>query len=99
MKTTFTSRHFEASNRLHDYSVKAVSKLEKFYDGIIDCDIILQPNEDHDEPNRAELIVKVPNDLLNVSETAATYEQAMLKAVDTMKRLLIRYKEKRFAKQ
>ncbi|MFU8860714.1 MAG: ribosome hibernation-promoting factor, HPF/YfiA family [Cyclonatronaceae bacterium] len=99
MKTTFTSRHFEASNRLQDYSVKAVSKLEKFYDGIIDCDIIMQPNEDHDEPNRAELIVKVPNDLLNVSETAATYEQAMLKAVDTMKRLLIRYKEKRFAKQ
>ena len=99
MKTTFTSRHFEASNRLQDYSVKAVSKLEKFFDGIIDCDIILQPNEDHDEPNRAELIVKVPNDLLNVSETAATYEQAMLKAVDTMKRLLIRYKEKRFAKQ
>lgn len=98
MKTTFTSRHFEASNRLHDYSVKAVKKLEKFFDGIIDCDIVLKPNEDHDEPNQAELIVKVPYDLLNVSETAATYEQAILKAVDTMKRQLIRYKEKRFAK-
>ncbi|TVQ14099.1 MAG: ribosome-associated translation inhibitor RaiA [Balneolaceae bacterium] len=98
MKTTFTSRHFEASNRLHDYSVKTVKKLEKFFDGIIDCDIVLQPNEDHDEPNQAELIVKVPNDLLNVSETGATYEQAILKAVDTMKRQLIRYKEKRFAK-
>jgi putative sigma-54 modulation protein len=98
MKTTFTSRHFEASNRLQAYSVDAVKKLEKFYDGILDCDIVLQPHEDHDEPNQAELIVKVPNDLLNVTETAPTYEQAILKAVDTMKRLLIRYKEKRFAK-
>jgi putative sigma-54 modulation protein len=98
MKTSFTSRHFDASNRLHEYSVETVNKLEKFFDGIIDCEIVLQPNEDHDEPNQAELSVKVPNDLLHVSETAPSYEQAILKAVDTMKRQLIRYKEKRFAK-
>lgn len=98
MKTSFTSRHFEASKRLHEYSVETVKKLEKFFDGIIDCDIVMLPNEDHDEPSQAELIVKVPNDLLTVSETAPTYEQALLKSIDTMKRQLIRYKEKRFAK-
>jgi putative sigma-54 modulation protein len=98
MNTTFTARHFEASKRLHDYSVEAVKKLTKFYDGILDCDIIMQPTQDHDEPQSAELTVKVAKDLLQASEKAATYEQALSKAIDNMVRQLKKYKDKRFAK-
>lgn len=98
MNTTFTARHFEASKRLHDHSIEAVKKLTKFYDGILDCDIILQPTKDHDDPQSAELTVKVAKDLLQASEKAPTYEQALNKAIDNMSRQLKRYKNKRFAK-
>ncbi|AXJ01196.1 SSU ribosomal protein S30P /sigma 54 modulation protein [Cyclonatronum proteinivorum] len=95
MNTSFTARHFEASKRLHNYSVEAVQKLTKFYDGILDCDIIVQPTQDHDEPQSAELTVKVKGDLLQASEKAATYEQALGKAIDNMTRQLRKYKDKR----
>lgn len=98
MNVTFTARHFEASKRLHDHSIEAVQKLTKFYDGILDCDIIMQPTKDHDEPQSAEITVKVARDLLQASEQAATYEQALSKAIDNMVRQLKRYKNKRFAK-
>ncbi len=98
MNTSFTARHFNASTRLQDYSLEAVKKLAKFYDGIIDCDVVLLPNESHDEPQQAELTIKVARTTLKASESAATYEQALGKAIDNMTRQLVRYKEKRFAK-
>lgn len=98
MNTSFTARHFNASDRLQAHCLEAVTKLEKFYDGIIDCDIVVSPHPDHDDPQLVELTVKVAKTTLNATENAATYEQAMLKAVDNMKRQLLKYKEKRNAK-
>lgn len=98
MNTSFTARHFNASERLQAYCLDAASKLEKFYDGIIDCDIVVSPHPDHDSPQQVELTVKVAKTTLNATENAATYEQAILKAIDNMKRQLIKYKEKRLVK-
>ncbi len=93
MKTTFTARHFDASTELHTYAVDTVQKLDQFYDRIITCDIILQPNPDDEEPHQAELNVKVPQKLINTKETASSYEQAVNMAVDTVVRQLKKYKE------
>ncbi|MDX1670801.1 MAG: ribosome-associated translation inhibitor RaiA [Balneolaceae bacterium] len=96
MKTTFTARHFDASKDLREYSVQSVQKLDQFYDRIVTCDIILEPVPDDEEPKQAELNVKVPQKLLNTTEKASTYEQAINRAVDTMSRQLKKYKEKNF---
>lgn len=96
MKTTFTARHFDASKDLHEYSIQSVQKLNQFYDRIVTCDIILEPVADDEEPRQAELNVEVPQKLLNTTETASTYEQAINRAVETMSRQLKKYKEKNF---
>lgn len=98
MKTTFTARHFSASDDLQQYCIDAVQKLDQFYDRIHTCDIILAPSPDDDEPQQAELNVKVPQTLLNARERATSYEQAMNKVVETMSRQLKKYKEKHYAK-
>jgi putative sigma-54 modulation protein len=98
MNTSFTARHFNASERLQEHALNAVKKLERFYDGIQDCDIVLSPHESHDNPQGAELTVKVTGTTLVATETAATYEQAIGHAVENMTRQLLKYKEKRFAK-
>ena len=95
MNTTFTARHFEASKRLHTHAVESVEKLTKFYDAILDCDIIMQPTNDHDEPQSTELTVKVKGDLLQATEKAPTYEQSLKKAIENMSRQLKKYKDKR----
>jgi len=94
MKTTFTARHFDASSDLHAYAEDAVQKLDQFYDRILTCDIILQPVPNNDNPQQAELNVKVPQKLLNAKEQAPSYEQAINKVIDNVSRQLKKYKRK-----
>ena len=97
MKTTFTARHFDASEDLHAYAVDAVQKLDQFYDRIVTCDIILQPVPDDENPHQAELNVKVPQKLINAKEKAPTYEKAINDVVDNVSRQLKKYKDKNLA--
>lgn len=92
MKTTFTARHFDPTSELHSYAEDAVQKLDQFYDRIISCDIILQPVADDDNPQQAELNVKVPQKLLNAKEQASSYEQAINMVIDNIVRQLKKYK-------
>jgi len=96
MKTTFTARHFQSSPELKEFCLSAVEKLDQFFDKIIVCDIILRPGQDNDNPAIAELNVKVPKTLLNVSEEAPTYEQAIGSAVDNAVRQIRKYKTKHY---
>jgi putative sigma-54 modulation protein len=92
MKTTFTARHFDPTTELHNYAEEAVQKLDQFYDRIITCDIILQPVADDDNPQQAELNVKVPQKLLNAKEQASSYEQAINLVIDNIVRQIKKYK-------
>lgn len=96
MKTTFATRHFDSGRDLKQYSLDEVTKLEQFFDGIITCDIVLEPSKDHDMPCTAELRVQVPKKLLHGSETGQTYEQAIHNVVDNLVRQIRKYKTKHF---
>ncbi len=61
------------------------------------CDIILQPSPSDENPQQAEIRVKVPRKVLTVTETATSYEQAVHNAVDLLSRQLKKYKEKMHA--
>lgn len=97
MKTTFTARHFESSTELREFAEDAVQKLDQYYDRIISCDIILEPFPDNDNPQQAELNVKVPQKLLNAKEQAPSYEQAINLVIESIVKQLKRYKDKRHA--
>ncbi len=97
MKTTFTARHFESSTELREFAEDAVQKLDQYYDRIISCDIILEPFPDNDNPQQAELNVKVPQKLLNAKEQAPSYEQAINLVIESIVKQLKRYKDKRYA--
>lgn len=98
MNINFTARKFEASQNLQDFTNQEVSKLTRFFDGIYSCDIVLEPSPDNDQPAKAEITVKVKQELLKATESGPAYEQAVRTAVDTMRRQLIKYKNKRFSR-
>lgn len=98
MNINFTARKFDASASLQDFTNEEIRKLSKFFDGILSCDVVLEPTPDNEEPARAELTVKVKQDVLNASESGPAYEQAIRSAVDNMRRQLIKYKDKRFSR-
>ncbi|MCI0496566.1 ribosome-associated translation inhibitor RaiA [candidate division KSB1 bacterium] len=93
MRVNFTARHYKSSQRLKDYATNEVKRLEKYYDGIIDCDIILDYQK---ELQIAEIIVKVFGSKLAVTEKTDDIYKSIDLAVEKLERQLVKYKEKHF---
>jgi putative sigma-54 modulation protein len=95
MKINTTSIHFDADQRLLDYIQKKVSKLDQFFDRIIDAHIFLKlENTGQVRDKIVEVKLLVPGDVLIATETTKTFEASADAAVDNMKRQLNRYKER-----
>lgn len=92
MKKTFAARHFECSETLKDYSLEAVDKLTTYFDRIIGADVILQPTQNAARPQSAEILIKVPGDLLTAKVEDQTYELAVHECVDILARQIRKYK-------
>ncbi|MCI0708440.1 MAG: ribosome-associated translation inhibitor RaiA [Ignavibacteriae bacterium] len=61
MQTTVTSRHFKAHQTLLDYAEREAEKLQRYYDGIVKCNIILKYEKTRNSDKIAEIIVSVYN--------------------------------------
>ena len=72
-----------------------VGKLEKHFDGITSCEVILKVDKPESDGNKiAELQLTLPKQTLFNSKQADSFEEAVLQAVDAMKVQLTKYKEK-----
>lgn len=99
MNTYFTARHFNAREDLKNYAHASVEKLSKFYDGIIDCTIVLDYEQNDVSKGQhmkvAEIKINVQNQLMKASETHEHFEVAIDNCVDSLIKQLKRYKETR----
>ncbi|MBR4804864.1 MAG: ribosome-associated translation inhibitor RaiA [Bacteroidales bacterium] len=86
---------FKADQKLEQFVNDKVGKLEKHFDGIISCEVILKVDKPESDGNKiAELQLTLPKQNLFNSKQADTFEEAVLEAVDAMKVQLTKYKEK-----
>lgn len=73
---------------------KKVSKLDTFYDKIIECKVLLKVENNSDKANKlAEIILVVPGDDIVVKKVCTSFEESLDLCVDTAKKLLIKKKE------
>ena len=96
MKKTFAARHFECSDSLKEYSMDAVDKLTTYFDRIVGADVILQPSQNAGKPQSAEILVKVPGDLLTAKVEDQTYELAVHGCIEILSRQIRKYKTRHF---
>jgi len=95
MKINTTSIHFDADQKLIDYIQRKASKLDQFFDRIIDAHIYLKlENSGQVRDKIVEMKLNVPGDILMATEVSKTFEASADAAVDNMKRQLNRYKER-----
>jgi len=92
MRITFTARHFRPSDRLKEYAHDEVLTLKKYYDGILDIEIVLDYIK---QQQVAELIAKVYGTKLTVVEKSEDMYKSIDLAVEKLGRQLKKYKEKR----
>ena len=91
MRISFTARHYKAPERLKDYAEEKVAGLQKFYDGIIEGEIIL----DYEKQTQvAEIAIKVYGQRLFVSEKSDDIYKSIDLAVDKLGRQVKKYKDK-----
>lgn len=91
MRYRLTARHFTPSERLKQYVQKEVNRLERYYRGIIDCEVIL----DEEKLNKiAEIQLKVNGTLLTAAERSDDIFKSVDLAVEKIERQLKKYKGK-----
>ncbi len=99
MKIHMTAVHFDADQKLIDYIEKKASKLNQFFDRIIDAQVFLKlENSGQVRDKIVEMKLMVPGDTLIATEVSKSFEAATDAVVDNMKRQLSKHKERLQAK-
>ncbi|NTW48598.1 MAG: ribosome-associated translation inhibitor RaiA [Chlorobiales bacterium] len=95
MTIQFTLRHSSNHKEVEAYARNAVVVFDKFYDGILECQIVLDHQKHDKEHNKiAEIMARVPEHTFIAKEAATTYELAIDACVSSVCRQLQRHKEK-----
>ena len=98
MKLHIQSLHFTADKKLVNFVTNKLSKLEKYYDQILDVDVIMRlENSGQIRDKIVEVKIKIPGSVVFVRENSTKFENATESAYLNARRQLIRYKEKKRA--
>ncbi|KAA3616417.1 MAG: ribosome-associated translation inhibitor RaiA [Calditrichaeota bacterium] len=91
MRIIFTARHYKAPDDLKKFAEAEVLNLKKYYDGIIDCEIIL----DYEKQTQvAEIKVSVNGQTLKAIEKSENIRKSITLATNKLERQLKKYKGK-----
>lgn len=91
MRITITARRFKLPENIKTFTQKEVMRLEKYYDGIIDTEVILSWEKFH---RLAEINVHVYGTTLTTQDREEDVRKAIKSAIEKMERQLIKYKDK-----
>lgn len=97
MKVQIQSIHFDADKKLIDFIEKKISKLETFYDRIVDAEVYLKLDNSATENKLVELKLNLPGSSLIAKDKAASFEAATDIAIEALKVQIKKYKEKQLA--
>ncbi len=94
------STHFDADEKLLKMIKEKFHKLEKLYDRIEKCNIVLR-NEKNDHKKKSVVRVRlvVPKGEIFANENAASFEQAIEMVIADLKKQIIKLNEKRKKKK
>jgi len=88
--------HFTADQKLIDFVNKKVSKLDTFFEGIINSEVTLKVEKPEAANNKiSEIKLSIPTtDYLFAKKQADTFEEATDLAIEAIRRQLKKHKEK-----
>ena len=95
MKINLQSVHFKAGEQLKEFVDEKVSKLVHFDENILSADVTLVANDIKIQNNKTcEIRLVVPGYDDFVKKEAASFEEAIADAVETLQKILRRKKDK-----
>jgi putative sigma-54 modulation protein len=91
MRITITARRFKLTEEIKNFAQREVMRLEKYFDGIIDTEVILSWEKFY---RMAEIKMRVFGVTLTSQEREEDMKRAIKLAIEKMERQLIKYKNK-----
>lgn len=87
--------NFNAKPGLEEYVEKKLSKLDQYYDKIITAQVSMRVENVSEKENKfVDIRLEVPGDNIVVKKSGQTFEECIDLSVDTLKKLIIRKKQK-----
>jgi len=94
MKIITQSVRFTADQKLLAYIEQKISTLENYFHKIIQVDVFLKlENTGQIKGKTVEVRLKVPGEIIYISESKKKFEAALDAVVEKLKRKVIKYKE------
>ena len=95
MKVQMNAVHFTADQKLLDFIQQRLNKLETFYDKVTGGEVTLRVNNKDGVANKTvEIKLLVPSGTLFSEEDAASFEAATDAAAESLRRQIVKHKEK-----
>ena len=94
MDVHFTARKFRSHAVIRKHAIAEVKKLDKFYDGILRCDVILSYEGSVNSTKIAEINLHVHGSMLSATEHSDDYRKSIDLAMNKIERQLAKYKTK-----
>lgn len=99
MRVQTEAIHFSADAKLLANIEKKISRLVRFFENISDVKVILKlENSGQVREKIAEIKLMIPNGVIFIKEASKTFEAAIDAAVLSLKRQLVKRKEKKMPK-
>jgi ribosome hibernation promoting factor len=99
MDIQITARHFKVGDQLKEHAINAVEKLERYYDGIVNAEIILSFERSRNSVKVAEIHLMVYGTVLKALEKSNDYVRSLDMAAGKIERQLMKYKGKLHRKE
>ncbi|MBV7440298.1 ribosome-associated translation inhibitor RaiA [Weeksellaceae bacterium TAE3-ERU29] len=95
MKVNLQAVNFSAKEELVKFVEEKLNKLDSIYDQIVAADVYLKLDNSNSKDNKlVDIKLQVPGDDIVVSKKGQSFEEVINIALDTLKRLVIKKKEK-----
>jgi len=96
MDIRIQSIHFDADRKLEEFVSRKVSKLETYFNHIVDAEVFLKLENDGSQVRDkvAEIRVNVPGQTLFATEKTKQFEESVDLAAESLRRQIRRYKDK-----
>ncbi len=95
MKVHVQYVNFNADASLIDFVEKKLNSLDKYYDKIVDAEVFLKVQQTSEKENKVvDIKLNIPGNDLIVKKQCKTFEEGVMLVVDSLKRQLVKEKEK-----
>jgi putative sigma-54 modulation protein len=94
MDVHITARRFKAHKEIRDYALESIQRLDKFYDGIIRCDVILSFERTTNSIKTAEVNIHIQRNTLSAKEKSEDFILSLDRAIEKLIKQLDKVKTK-----